>query len=172
MITSIETERLLLIPISRDYAQDIFHEFTPEITTFMFPKPADKIEETYKFIDESITKNNAGKQLQIVILDKRSKEFLGCGGLHDIDTKTPELGIWIKKSAHGQKYGREAISGLEEWAQKSLQFEYIKYPVYKRNIPSKKIPESLGGIVAREFKQKNLSGNELDEVEYRIPKKA
>lgn len=171
MNISIQTDRLSLVPVSRDYAQDIYREFTKEITTFMYPKPADKIEETYKFIDESIVKNNAGKQLQIVILDKKSKEFLGCGGLHEIDTRTPELGIWIKKSAHGNRYGREAIAGLEKWAQENLDFDYIKYPADKRNISSRKIPESLGGVIAREYKQKNLSGNELDEVEYRIPKK-
>lgn len=171
MSITIQTTRLSLIPISRDYAQDIFREFTKDITTFMYPKPADKIEETYRFIDDSIKKNNIGEQLQIVIFHTRTKEFLGCAGLHYINTRTPELGVWIKKSAHGFGYGREAIAGLENWAQKNLDFDYIKYPVDKRNTPSRKIPESLGGVVATEFKQKNMSGDELDEVEYRIPKK-
>lgn len=172
MNISIETKRLSLTPISRNYAQDIFREFTKEITIFMYPKPADKIEETYKFIDKAIAKNNAGKQLQMVVLNKETNEFLGCAGLHDINTRTPELGIWIKKSAHGFGYGREAIAGLEKWAQENLDFDYIKGPIDKRNIPSRKIAKSLGGIVAKEFKRKNLSGDELDEVEYRIPKKS
>lgn len=171
MINSINTNRLSLIPITRDHAPEIFCEFTKEITTFMYPKPADKIKETYQFIDGAIVKNNTGEQLQMVILNKETKEFLGCAGLHDIKTRTPELGIWLKKSAHGFGYGQETIAGLESWAQKNLDFDYLKYPVDKRNIPSRKIPESLGGVIAAEFKQKNLFGDELDEVEYRIPKK-
>lgn len=171
MNISIQTDRLSLVPISRDHAQDIFREFTKEITTFMYPKPADKIEDTYQFIDDAIKKNDGDEQLQMVIFNKETKEFLGCAGLHSINTRTPELGIWVKKSAHGFGYGREAMSGLEKWAQENLDFDYIKYPVDKRNIPSRKIPESLGGVVALEFKQKNMSGDELDEVEYRIPRK-
>lgn len=31
----IETERLLLVPITMQYAEEIFKEFTPEITTYM-----------------------------------------------------------------------------------------------------------------------------------------
>jgi RimJ/RimL family protein N-acetyltransferase len=166
----IETERLLLAPILRKYSSDIFEEFTNEITTFMSPKPAKKIEETYEFVDGSIKKMAGGEELQMVVLNKNTKEFLGCAGLHHIDTKTPELGIWTKKSAHGHKYGREAIAGLVDWARNNLDFDYLTYPVDKRNIPSRKIPESLGGVIGKEFKKKNLSGDVLDEIEYRIKK--
>lgn len=53
---TIETERLLLVPISMEYVQEIFKEFTPEITTYMFPKSPDAISETEKFIKDSIQK--------------------------------------------------------------------------------------------------------------------
>jgi hypothetical protein len=43
----IDTERLLLKPITLIYAEDIFKEFTWEITKYMYPKPAEKIEETH-----------------------------------------------------------------------------------------------------------------------------
>jgi ribosomal-protein-alanine N-acetyltransferase len=167
----IDTERLSLIPIDRKYAQEIFREFTNEITTYMFPKPAEKIEETHYFIDEAMEKNKRNEQLQMVVLDKETKEFIGCAGLHKIKTRTPELGIWIKKSAHGHGYGREAIAGFEDWAQKNLDFDYLIYPVDKRNIPSRKIPESLSGQLDKEYKKTNLSGNQLDYIEYQIPKK-
>jgi hypothetical protein len=55
-----------------------------------------------------------------------------------------------------------------EWAKASIEYEYLRYPVDKRNIPSKRIPEQLGGIIGRELKKINQSGNELDEVEYQI----
>jgi [ribosomal protein S5]-alanine N-acetyltransferase len=170
-MVTIKTNRLVLVPISLEYAPDIFREFSQEITTFMYPKPAENIEETNIFINSSIEKNNLGEQLQMVILKGDTKKFIGCAGLHKMKTKTPELGIWIKKSAQGFKFGQEAIAALENWAQNNLNFDYLIYPVDKINIASRKIPESLGGIQGKEFKQINQSGVELDEIEYRIFKK-
>lgn len=170
---TIKTKNLCLKGITLDYKDIIFKEFTAEITTYMFPRPAEEIEETIEFIETSIKKNKNGSELQIVILDKGNEDFLGCGGLHHINGKTPELGIWIKKSAHGHGYGKEAMVALKEWADKNLDYEYILYPVAEKNYPSKRIPEFLGGKVAREYDRVNLSGKNQHFLEYRIypPKK-
>ena len=169
----IETENLCLTGITLDYKDNIFREFTTEITTHMTPKSAETIEETIEFIETSIKENKDGSNFQMVILDKKSKDFLGCGGLHHIDRKTPELGIWIKKSAHGHGYGKEAMIAFKEWADKNLDYEYILYPVVEENYASKRIPEFLDGKVAREYDEVNMSGKNLHLLEYRIypPKK-
>ena len=170
---TIETKNLCLKGITLDYKDIIFKEFTAEITACMFPRPAEKIEETIEFIKTSIQKNKNGIDIQIVILDKENKDFLGCGGLLHIDSKTPELGIWIKKSAHGHSYGKEAMVALKEWADKNLDYEYILYPVVKENYPSKRIPEFMGGKAAREYDRVNMNGEKEHLIEYRIypPKK-
>lgn len=170
---TIETKNLYLKGIALEYKDDIFREFTPEITTHMFPRPAEKIWETIEFIETSIKENKEGSNFQIVILDKVNKVFLGCDGLHHIDRKTPELGIWIKKSAHGHGYGKEAIIALKEWADKNLDYEYILYPVDAENKASRKIPEFFGGEIAREYEQMSMSGKTLHLLEYRLypPKK-
>ncbi len=164
----IPTDRLLLVPISLKYKEDIFREFTAEITYFMYPKPPEKIEETIDFIEESLVGLKDGSNLQLVVLAKESKEFLGCAGVHKLDSETPEFGIWIKKSAHGQGYGREAVTALKKWADKNIKYQYITYPVADENLSSRKIVESLGGKVAREYQEKNLSGREQHILEYRI----
>jgi chorismate synthase len=166
----LSTQRLLLKAISFDYLDDIFAEFTPEVTRFMFPKPADKISETAEFISGAISANQKGEDLQLVILDKDNGEFLGCCGVHNPHTKTPEFGIWLKKSAHGKGYGREAMTALKVWADQNLDYGYIKYPVDKANISSRKIPESLGGVVQSEYKHTGMGGQDLDLVEYHIIK--
>ena len=166
--TLIETERLRIIPISMDYAQDIFREFTWEITTYMFPKPPDRIEETQQFIYASLQSLQDGKHLQVVVLEKDTEHFLGLAGLHKVHTPTPELGIWMKKSAHGHGYGQETISALIQWAKQNLQYHYLIYPVDERNIPSKKIPESYNGQIARKYRIESQSKRELSILEYRI----
>lgn len=165
---TIETKHLRLEGITLKYQDDIFREFTEEITVHMFPKPAEKIEETIDFIETSIKENKQGSNFQIVILDKQSKEFLGCAGLHHIDRKTPEFGIWLKKSAHGHAYGKEAIIALKEWADHNLDYEYLLYPVVEQNFPSKRIPEFLGGQMTREYDEVGMSGKKLHLLEYRI----
>ena len=167
----INTERLILKPITLGFKEDMFREFTREVTTYMFPQPTKNISGIEDFIVNSIEKNRKGTNFQLVIIDKNSSEFLGCVGLHHLDTKAPELGIWVKKSAHGNGYGFEAIKYLKEWAEDTLDYDYLYYPVAKDNVASRKIPESLEGKLLGESKAKNSEGKEIIEVKYRIYKK-
>ena len=176
---TIETERLILVPTTQEYLQEIFNEFTDEVTKYMFPNSPKEINETKKRIDDCIQRREKWEELQMTILDKITREFLGNAWLHGIKESIPELWIRIKKAAHGKKIGREAVAALEAWAQQNLNFDYIEYPVDKDNIWSRKIAESLNGIV-----EKDEQGNEkveivptfnnegtINEVMYRIPKK-
>lgn len=168
--TTIETERLTLVPISLDYVDDIYKEFTPEITRYMYPKSPSKKEETIEYILDRRERMKKGEEIVITILDKNTKEFLGGSGLHHLNTRVLELGIWIKKDAHGRKYGWEATFGIKKWAEDNLDFDYFIYPADRKNTPSRKIAEALGGKIHKEYKQESLSGVILDEVEYRIEK--
>lgn len=167
--TKITSERLELIPITLEYTQSIFEEFTTDITQYMFPKPATDISETEAFIQESIESMRRGNNLQLVILKKDSKEFLGCCGLHGEEkAHIPEFGIWLKKLAHGHGYGKEAIMALYTWAEQIMNADYYIYPVDHRNSASRKIPEALGGTVIREYTGEGLAGNRLETVVYKI----
>jgi len=170
--SAVETERLRLMATDERYAPEVFESFTAEITTYMFPAPAKTIDETLAFLRGARAANEAGTDLQVAILHGATEEFLGHGGLHHIDTRTPELGIWIKQAAHGHGYGLEAVVGLAEWALTNLDFDYLIYPVDRRNLASRRIPEALGGAIAREYTMTNASGNLLDLLEYRIEGRA
>lgn len=165
------TPRLILEPISSQYQADIFAEFTAEITTYMIPAPPRSPDDTAAFIADSIAKLERGTDLGVVILEKQSRAFLGCAGLHSPHSPHPELGIWLKKSAQGQKYGLEAIQGLKTWAEDHLDCEYFLYPVDRDNWPSRKIPEALGGKVVREYVRPTQRQTQLQAVEYQIPKR-
>lgn len=167
-IANIVTKRLLLKPLSMQWKDDIFREFTPTITRFMFPSSPEGSKDTEQFIRETINRMQRGEELVYAILLPETKEFLGCAGLHEIHTRTPELGVWIKESAHGNKYGREAVTALKEWADANVAYDYILYPVDRDNIASRKIPEALGGKVHDEYEKQTPSGKILHTVEYRI----
>ncbi len=167
---TLESKRLILKPISRKWSKDIFHAFTPEVTKYMSPSPAKDINGTYSFIDEYIKKRKAGTDLLFVILDKKNQEFIGCCGLHHIDRKTPELGVWTKTDSHGNGYGREAVACLYSWAKENQNYDYLIYPCDKRNIASCKIAELLGGTVYKENDEQGGLGQTLHLVSYKIPK--
>jgi RimJ/RimL family protein N-acetyltransferase len=164
----IETDRLRLVATSEEYAESILREFTSEITWYMGPKPPERIEETLTFISAARRKMEAGAEFQATVLLNQTGEFLGQCGLHHLERDTPELGIWIKKPAHGHAYGREAVTALAHWAFENLRVRYLIYPVDRENIPSRKIPESLGGRIEAEYRFMNQSGRELDLLVYHV----
>lgn len=164
------SDRLKIVPISLGYLDDVFSEITLDITKYMSVPVTGNIEDTKIWIKEKSALYKKGDDFTIAILDKKTGEFIGGGGLHHTDRKTPEFGIWIKKSAHGYKYGREAITALKNWADINLDYEYIKYPVAVKNISSRKIPESLGGVVFRKYYDRNGAGQKMLLAEYRIYK--
>ena len=166
---TIEGERLRLVAVSDEFEQDIFSNFTAEVTCYMFPSPAKNVKETRNFIIQSRHNMQIGNDLQFAILSNNTGEFLGCCSLHgEGKIRTPELGIWIKKTAHGSRYGREAIYLLVKWSWNNIDLDYFIYPVDRRNIASSKIPESLGGEVIEELKVKTPTGKILDKVVYKI----
>lgn len=169
---SIETSRLILVPVSMEYKHDIFFEFQEPVTLYMYPRAAEKIEETEAFIQTSIIQLRNGTNLQLVILKKDDQSFIGCAGLHNLNFSDPELGIWTRLSAHGNKYGQEAIKAIKEWADEHINYTHLRYPVVDINIPSRKIAESLGGRIMKSYDKQMLSGRRYKVVEYWIPPEA
>lgn len=165
----IDAPRVRLVPIHAGFTSAMFETFDARITRYMYPKPSDTVEEMGRFVSDSVAGLAAGTNLQMVILSRSDEVFLGCIGLHALDRPDPEMGLWLKESAHGHGLGREAAGALIAWAREQGRFACIRYPVDRRNLASRKIPEAHGGVIVSEFRMVSLGGIELDLVEYRIP---
>ncbi|MCL2869630.1 GNAT family N-acetyltransferase [Candidatus Saccharibacteria bacterium] len=164
---AVKSERLRLSSSTMKDARESFAEFTEEVAKYMYPKPYG-FDGWQKWFREAIVKNKNGQQWQFTIFDKITNEFIGMGGVHHIDGPTPELGIWTKESSWGHGYGREAVTAAVKWAQQNLSFDYLKYPVEKLNIKSRKIAEMNGGILEDEYLGEDARGEKMCLVEYRI----
>lgn len=162
--------RIQLVPINMKYAQDLCAHFTAEITKFMWPSAPKTQAEINQHIVLQQSEMKSGREVSMMIIDKQTEEFLGYASIHEANSKTPELGIWLKKSAHGFHYGFEALDLLKKWAENHLTYDYLKYPVDKKNIASRKLAEKLGGEIKDEYIKTSESGNLLDEVEYHFVK--
>jgi len=96
--TKIETERLLLRPITGEDDLEIFLNFTPRVTRFMYPASSDDIEVTRRFIAHSLKAMAEGKDLQLVITEKMTGAFVGCAGLHGLEKKDSRTGNLDQRS--------------------------------------------------------------------------
>lgn len=164
----LKTERLALIPVTLEYAQDIFENFNDIVTKYMYPCPSENISQTIDVVNSFIKKREKGMEVVYAITLLENGEFLGLAGLHGLTREIPELGIWTKLSSHGNHYGREAIGGVIDFARES-GIKKLCYPVDERNIPSKKIPIYYGGVVVREKETEITPDNRiLNVVTYEI----
>ncbi|HLC70063.1 MAG TPA: GNAT family N-acetyltransferase [Patescibacteria group bacterium] len=168
---SIESEHLLLVPPALKYAAEIYKEFNNEaVIRFMNAMPR-TITDAENFVRTSLVDMKAGKKLVCSILKKSNKEFLGNLSILDVDTATPEVAIWLKKSAHGSGYGLEAVKALKEWLDGHIDYEYLQYPVANVNMASRKIPEALGGVIAqKDFAFTKVDGSVWQYTNYKIYK--
>jgi hypothetical protein len=60
------------------------------------------------------------------------------------------------------------MTALKTWADQNLNYTYILYPADAKNMASRRIPESLGGKIARKYTKTSETGHDLHLVEYRI----
>jgi RimJ/RimL family protein N-acetyltransferase len=161
----IDTERVRLQAISRRFTDEIYQNFTPKITQYMMPAPPAERADTAAFVESALLGLERRDDLHLVICLHDGGEFLGICSLHARgQPNEPELGIWLKDAAHGHGYGLEAITALKKWAESQLEYERLLYPVDRRNTPSRRIPEELGGRKIAEKRITSMSGTELDVV--------
>jgi len=169
--TIIETERLKLVRASMEYRDDIFNYFRGDILEYMFAPAAKNLKEVDDLINKWERQMKAGERVFMAITKKEGGEFLGCTALDFFEDDNPESGAWIKKESHGHGYGTEAVRGLKEWGDKRYNYDHILWPSCAEvNLKSRKLAESLGGTVQKEYIKSNGGGKKFNTVEYWLPR--
>lgn len=164
----IETERLILKPISMDYAEDIFREFTSEVTQNLLTQATGNFEDTKKFVASSQEKMQAKKVIQMIILNKDG-EFLGVASLNNLDKPNLLPGIWLKISAQNQGFGTEVMTVMFKWAKKHIDFKFAEYRVFEGNDRIVKIAQKLGGKLVSNFEMPIRDGKIVRVLDFHIP---
>jgi RimJ/RimL family protein N-acetyltransferase len=167
-----ESDRLLFTPIDFDYLEDIYNNFTPEVAQYINPNVSapKEIKETAKFISDSIIAFNEIKTLTFVVLDKKSKEFIGLCSLNNTNTAKIYFGLWVKKESQQKGYGFEIVKTLKSYALQNLDFKKLIYRFEKNNFNSQKLAEKMGGKKISTYKEKSHDHKtEFEWVEYSIP---
>ncbi|HVJ41452.1 MAG TPA: GNAT family N-acetyltransferase [Dongiaceae bacterium] len=136
-------------------APEIFRCITPSLTRFMAWEPPPSIDAFAEVWRHWLSAMECGEELYFVVRLGRApgretllpmsmeygySEYLGLVGLHDIGSRRPELGLWIKEAAQRRGFGREALGLVTSWASTTLVPESFIYPVF----PSLRPPHGNG----------------------------
>jgi RimJ/RimL family protein N-acetyltransferase len=158
----IQSPRLELSQFQMIDAREVFRCITPAIARFMPWEPPSWSE--YLARCEKRVQAPEPNQFSFVIRRLDNRECLGMASFEDAESVSPELGLWLKESAHGQGFGREVVTSLVEWGHASLGKESFTYPVAVENTASRRIAENLRGEIIG-----NRTNSKYDSVVYRIP---
>ncbi|WP_321846411.1 GNAT family N-acetyltransferase [Paraburkholderia bannensis] len=144
----IESSRLSIQPFSAGDADATFSCITPSLTRLMaWEPPPDRA--SFDLVWQTWLPAIAeGTDFVFAVRRRASGEFLGLAGLHHVKRPRAELGIWIREDRHREGFGREAVSLVATWASRELGIDRFAYPVAEQNYASRRIAESLGGVVA------------------------
>ena len=99
----IQTERLLLRPFCDADLEPYCAEFTQEVTKYQYPDPFPDRDTAKAVMSGFVEDMKQGKMLELVILS-RGGTFLGSMEAFGLTEDTPELGLWLKRSAQGKGY--------------------------------------------------------------------
>lgn len=163
----IESGRISIRPFSATDADETYRCITPTLTRFMaWEPPANRaaFDSVWQAWLPAIVD---GSDFTFAIRQhEKDKDgtFLGLAGLHRVTGANAELGIWIREDRHGEGLGREAVSLVSQWATRALGIRRFTYPVAEANFSSRRIAESLGGVVIE-----RRTATKYDSVVYEIP---
>lgn len=80
--------------------------------------------------------------LEMVLL-ARDGAFLGSIEVFGLKEETPEIGLWLKKSAQGAGFGYEALKRMIDYLNSTKKYSYYIYEADVRNIPSIRLAEKF-----------------------------
>ena len=158
----IQSRRLQLSQFQMGDAQEVFACITPSIARFMPWEPPSWSE--YVARCEKRVQAPEPNNFSFVIRRLDNWECLGIASFEGADSVSPELGLWLKQSAHGQGFGGEVVAALVEWGHATLGKESYIYPVAVQNTASRRIAEKLHGEIIG-----SLTKPKYECVVYRIP---
>lgn len=86
------------------------------------------------------------ESLRYLIFDRKTDEFIGTTGFHDIEWEIPklEIGYWLSTEHSGKGYMTEAVSALTDLAINSFGCHRVEIRCDAENIKSRAVAESLG----------------------------
>ena len=115
---TLETERLRLVKISPEHAEDMYeYSCDPDVTKYLTWSCHSSVKETERYIKLLQKKYTAGVFNDWGLIEKSSGKFIGTCGFtsFDYEKNTAEIGYVLNKSYWGKGYAAEAAGCVMEF---------------------------------------------------------
>lgn len=169
---TIETDRLLLVPVGDEHVEEIHAYYRLPLTKYMNHLSAGTMEELKERHKKWRKQLKDGERLFMAVTLRDTGAFLGCFAIDHIGEKNPEMGGWLKADAQGKGYGKEAVAAMREWANSNIEYEHMLWPCAIENVASCGLAESLGGVIHREYDKQMVNGAVWPARDYWIPRQS
>lgn len=143
----IETDRLLIHPISLKEAHNVAALVTEKISLWTGPIPW-----PYSINDAEywIKNTEPTKHLGIYLLPEQV--LIGTTSMPS--TNGDEVGFWINGQYEGKGYATEAVAAIMDYAFTNIKLDFLDSGVHRDNIGSRRVHEKLGfSVIAEENRQ-------------------
>lgn len=144
---TIETERLLLQPMSTDDAEFIYELYnSPKFIEFIGDRKIRTVHDAEKYITEKFLPQleKLGFGNYLIVLKDGNKKVGGVGIFERDGLEVHDIGFSFLPEFEGKGYGYESASKLMEVGFKEFGLKKISAITTKANISSQKLIEKLG----------------------------
>lgn len=157
MVNRLETERLILRPLTVDDADEIHYYFSdPAVYEHIPPNPSTSLEETREKLEKILKMGQESGYGSLAVIEKSTGKLIGDCGIFpsDVDESKIEIAYRFARHTWGKGYAVEA-------AQAVLRFSFDKYEF--GSIISITGPEHAASIRVMEKLGMKHTGNMKDE---------
>ncbi|GAA0316023.1 GNAT family N-acetyltransferase [Bacillus carboniphilus] len=144
---TLETERLVLRPITKDDAADIFHYASqPEVSKHVTWEAHQTLEDTYRFIDFALNQYEAGGIAPWVMILKDTNQLIGTIDFVSWNQKheVAEIGYVCSPDHWGKGYTPEASKELIRLGIEEMGLTRIQARTFTENDNSQRVLMKLG----------------------------
>lgn len=160
---SFESERLLIRAPQVQDAKEVWDATRRSLTALrewmVWAQVEPELQETEKNIRQAVADFVTRKDLRFLLFDKKTNEFIGSSGLHQINWAIPkfEIGYWLDTKFEGKGYMTEAVIRLEQFAFEELGAKRVEIKCDEEHLKSRTLAERAGFKLEGILKQDTIS---------------
>jgi len=166
----LETERLLLKPYEKTFADEIFEvvkhkEIADTMVMIPHPYPREVVDQWIAYLQKSFEKGTA---YEFAVFLKETNRYIGNCGLVAISKqyKNAEIGYFIDVAHWGNGYATEACTKIIEYGFEVHQLNRLYSRCMVRNVASRKVMEKSGMTWEGRHRQEFLKGDVYEDMDY------
>ncbi|MBW1619087.1 GNAT family N-acetyltransferase [Empedobacter falsenii] len=159
-LPTLETERLIIRPITIDDLQDFFEmDSQPEVHEFLKAEPIQIIEETKEIIEDIQKQYEELGHGRLAVVEKETGKMIGWTGFkYIIENESMnnkfdfiDIGYRYRKEAWGKGYATEAAEACMDFYRKNMSHIKLNAITHVDNKASRNVLEKIGFEVTETF---------------------